>query len=173
MNNKTILFSILLAAAVGSVFSLSTSSFISDFTEAYAGKTLNSDDVAKTLQVRIMVEGYREQLIYDSFSRVGFVRSSGVEFLLESLPSKDKELYYKIIKNNLGPTPKRIQISLDLFSGDGTLIETLTYSKCLVTSYFVHVNDSKGKYSFLDNSTADLEIREITKFECAGFKLIT
>jgi len=173
MNNKTILFSILLAAAVGSVFSLSTSSFISNFTEAFAGKTLNVDDVAQSLQVRVNIDGERGEQIYDSFSRIGFVRSSGVEFLLESLPSKDKQSYYEFIEKSIHTiNPTRLNISIDVFSGDGTLIETLKYKKCVVTSYFIHVNDSKGKYSFLENSTADMEIREITKFECTGFNII-
>ncbi len=172
MNNRTILYSILLAAAVGSVFSLSTSSFISNFSDAYAGKTLNADDVAQFLQVRVNIDGEKEERIYDSFSRIGFVRSSGVEFLLESLPSKDKQSYYEYIAKSLSSVqPKLINISIDVFSGDGTLIETLNYKRCVVTSYFIHVNDSKGKYSFLEGSTADMEIREITKFECAGFTL--
>jgi len=173
MDSRTILLSILVAAAVGSVFSLSTSSFISNFIEVYAGKTLNEDDVAKSLQVRVMIEGDREEKTYDSFSRIGFVRTSGVEFLLESLPSIDKKSYYEFIQKSLNsPNPKLLTISIDIFSGDGTLIETLNYRKCFVNSYFVHVNDSKGKYSFLEDSTADMEIREITKFECAGFSIL-
>ena len=174
MNNKTILYSILVVAAVGLVFSLSTSSFISNFTEAFAGKTMNVDDVAQSLQVRVNIDGERGEQIYDSFSRIGFVRSSGVEFLLEALPSKDKQPYYELIQKSLSSaSPKLLNISIDIFSGDGTLIETLEYKKCGVTSYFVHVNDSKGKYSFLEDSTADMEIREITKFECIGFKIIS
>ena len=172
MNNRTILFTILIAAAVGSVFSLSTSSFISNFTEAYAGKTLSVDDVAKSLVVRVNIDGEADEQIYDSFSRIGFVRSSGVEFLLESLPSKDKQPYYEYIQKSLSSAiPKLLNISIDVFAGDGTLIKTLNYKRCAVTSYFIHVNDSKGKYSFLEDSTADMEIREITKFECLGFTI--
>jgi len=174
MNNRTLLVSILVAAVIGSVFSLTTSSFIPYVTNVYAGKTLNDDDVAKSLQVRINVDGDKDEQIYDSFSRIGFVRSSGVEFLLESLPSKDKQPYYELIQKFLSSaSPKPLNISIDIFSGDGTLIETLEYKRCGVTSYFVHVNDSKGKYSFLEDSTADMEIREITKFECIGFKIIS
>lgn len=172
MNTKILIASILLAVVAGSVSSFTTISFFPEITQVYAGKTLNDDDVAKSLIVRVMVDGDNKEKTYDSFSRIGFVRSSGVEFLLESLPSKDKKSFYEFVEASLSvPNPPLININIDVFSGDGTLIETLNYKRCIVNSYFVHVNDSKGKYSFLDDSTSDMEIREVTKFECAGFKI--
>lgn len=172
MNAKILIVSVLLAAVVGSVFSLTAFTFFPEITQAYAGKTLNEADIAKSLQVRIWVYDEGEERVFDSFSRIGFVRSAHVEFLLESLPSKDKKLYYEIVEKSLNTVnPSLMQINIDIFSGDGTLIETLNYKKCFVTSYFIHVNDSKGKFSFLENGSSNMEIREITKFECAGFKI--
>ena len=172
MNGKILIASVLLAAIAGSVVSLTTFTFLPEITQAYAGKTLNEADIAKSLQVRIWVTGEGEEKVFDSFSRIGFVRSVDVEFLLESLPSKDKKLYYETIEKSLNtPNPPLMQINIDVFSGDGTLIETLNYKRCFVTSYFIHVNDSKGKFSFLEDSSSNMEIREITKFECAGFKI--
>ncbi len=69
--------------------------------EAFAGETLNDDDIAKTLLVRVMMDGDNEEKIFDSFSRIGFVRSSDIKFLLESIPSKDKTSYYDFISKSL------------------------------------------------------------------------
>jgi len=172
MNTKILIVSVLFAVVAGTVSSLTMTSLYPEIVPVYAGKTLNDDDVAKSLQVRVMIDGGNKEQIYDSFSRIGFVRSSGVEFLLESLPSKDKKSFYEFVEQSLGvPNPPLININIDVFSGDGTLIETLNYKRCTVTSYFVHVNDSKGKFSFLENGKSDMEIREVTKFACAGFKI--
>ena len=101
MNGKILITSVLLAAVAGSVVSLTTFTFLPEITQAYAGKTLNEADIAKSLQVRIWVTGEGEERVFDSFSRIGFVRSVDVEFLLESLPSVDKKLYYETIENLL------------------------------------------------------------------------
>jgi hypothetical protein len=172
MNAKILIVSVLLAVVAGTVSSLTTTSLFPEITQVYAGKTLNTDDVAKSLQVRIMIDGDNKEKIYDSFSRLGFVKSSGIEFLLESLPSKDKKSFYAFVQESLTVTnPRLMNINIDVFSGDGTLIETLNYNRCIVSEYFIHVNDSKGKFSFLDDNTSGMEIREVTQFECAGFKI--
>lgn len=171
MNTRILIAYVLLAVIAGSVSSLTAISLFPEITQVYAGKTLNEDDIAKSLVVRVMSDADNKEKIYDSFSRIGFVKSSGIEFLLESLPSKDKKSFYEFVQKSLIPNPPLMNINIDVFSGDGTLIETLNYNKCVVTSYFVHVDDSKGTFRFLDDSTSDMEIREITKFECAGFKI--
>lgn len=171
MNTRILIAYVLLAVIAGSVSSLTAISLFPEITQVYAGKTLNEDDIAKSLVIRVMIDGDNKEKIYDSFSRIGFVKSSGIEFLLESLPSKDKKSFYEFVQKSLIPNPPLMNINIDIFSGDGTLIETLNYNKCVVTSYFVHVDDSKGTIRFLDDSTSDMEIKEITKFECAGFKI--
>jgi hypothetical protein len=171
--NVILIASISLVVIACSIFSFTTFSMFPEITQVYAGKTLNEDDVAQSLQVRMMIEGNAEEITFDSFSRIGYVRSSSPAFLLESLPSKDKEPFYNYLEKSLStPIPPRLNISIDVYSGDGTLIETLSYRTCVIDSYFLTVNDSKGKFSFLDDSTSDMEIREISKFDCAGFKII-
>ena len=171
METKIIIVSILIAVVVSTTISLTASNFLPDFLQAYARKTLNEDDVAQTILVRITNDDGMEKA-YDSFSRIGFVRGSGIEFLLESLPSKDKKSFYEHIGDSLNsPFAKTLDIHIDVFSGDGTLIETLNYKKCIIDSYFLHVNDSKGKFSFLDEGSSNMEIREVTKFECAGLSI--
>lgn len=173
MSTKIILASILIAVVGGTAISLTTLNFLPDFLQAYAGITLNEDDIAKTMLVRIIVDGEVEEQVYDSFSRIGFVRGAGTQFLLESLPSKDKKPFYETVQNSMNTAnPKLLNIYIEIFSGDGTLIETLNYKRCNVVSYFVHTNDSKGKFSFLEEGNSKLQIREVTKFECAGFSII-
>lgn len=172
MVTKIILASILIAIIGSTAISLTAQNFLPDFLQANAGITLNEDDIAKTVLVRIGIDGDREEYVFDSFSRIGFVRGDGTQFLLESIPSKDKKPFYEMIQNSINTSrPDLINVNIDIFSGDGTLIETLNYKKCIIYSYFIHTNDSKGKFSFLDEGNSKLQIREVTKFDCTGFKI--
>ena len=141
---------------------------------AYAGVTLSSENVAKTIQVRVTETGTNDEIAYDSFSRVGFVDGE-TNFLLESVPSKDKKPFYKLVKasiedKNTRKTDHKMDVAIDLYSGDGEIIQTLEYSGCSVSEYFVHGVDSKGKIFFLEED-GTVEIREVTKFSCTGFTL--
>jgi len=64
----------------------------------------------------------------------------------------------------------RMHVSIDLYSGDGEIIQTLEYRDCSVTEYFIHGVDSKGKIFFTEND-GTIEIREVTKFSCVSFTL--
>ena len=64
-----------------------------------------------------------------------------------------------------------MDISIEIFSGDGTLLERLNYKRCEVESYFVYVNDSKGKFSFVEDEESKLEIRDVAQFSCIGFSV--
>jgi len=145
-----------------------------DFLEAYAGITLERDNVAKTILVRVNPVGTNIENTFDSFSRIGFVQGEG-NFLLESVPSKDKKPFYVLIQKSLDSKNSNLinrglNISIDIFSGDGEIIETLKYNKCDITEYFVHGVDSKGKIFFTEED-GTVEIREVTKFECISFRL--
>jgi hypothetical protein len=155
---------------------LTTSTVYSNFDiiQAYAGVTLSNDNVAKSLQVRINPTGTNTEIIFDSFSRVGFVEGEG-NFLLESVPSLDKKPFYSLVKKSLDAKGtnlknKGMNVLIDIFSGSGELIETLKYNNCDVTEYFVHGIDSKGKIFFVENE-GSVEIREVTKFECVSLTL--
>jgi len=87
---------LILIAIVGTAL-VSFSSLTPDFRQAFAGIGLTSQDVGKFLIIRINEETNGE-LVFSSFSRVGFVRSEGTEFLLESLPSVDKRPFYELIE---------------------------------------------------------------------------
>ena len=130
--------------------------------------------MAKTIQVRVTQSGTLDENTYDSFSRIGFVDGE-TNFLLESIPSKDKKSFYELVKasiedKNTRKTDKKMDVAIDLYSGDGEIILTLEYSGCSVTEYFIHGVDSKGKIFFLEED-GTVEIREVTKFSCTGFTL--
>lgn len=156
------------------MLSLSTIYANFDILQAYAGITLSSDNVAKTIQVRVTPAGTLLEQTYDSFSRVGFVDGEN-NFLLESLPSKDKKPYYELLKKSIEDkiaesSDNKMHISIDLYSGDGEIIQSLEYSDCKVTEYFVHGVDSKGKIFFTEED-GTVEIREVSKFACVSFTL--
>ena len=143
--------------------------------QAFGGTTLNPADAAKTIQVRITPQGTINEKTFDSFSRIGFV-AGGSNFLLESVPSKDKKPFYLLVKNSLADKNRNnksnlLNISIDIFSGDGEVIETLAYDQCSVTEYFVHGIDSKGTILFLKDNDGSVEIREVTKFQCLSLTL--
>lgn len=145
---------------------------------AYAGSALDKMSVAKTMRVRVTESGNAGELVIGSFSRIGFI-SGANDFLLESLPSEDKKPFYRLVQKSLkeinnpvASNPTRLDISIDLFSGDYDLIQTLSYKKCAVFDYFVHAVDSRGSIPFLDDGTQDIEFREVTKFTCQSFDLI-
>ncbi len=142
--------------------------------QAYAGVTLSNDNVAKTIQVRVTPSGTLLEGTYDSFSRVGFV-DGATNFLLESVPSKDKRPFYELVKKSIEDktiktSSNRMHVSIDLYSGDGEIIQSLEYRDCSVSEYFVHGVDSKGKIFFLEED-GTIEIREVTKFTCISFTL--
>ncbi len=62
-------------------------------------------------------------------------------------------------------------MKIELFSGGYDHIETLSYSKCQITDYFVNTVDSRGKFRFLEDNNSDIEIREVTKFDCTSFNV--
>src|SRR3989338_6498006 len=89
--------------------------------QAFGGVTLNSADAAKSIQVKVTPQGTNNERTYDSFSRIGFV-AGGSNFLLESVPSKDKKSFYNLVKTSLEDKNRLsksnlLDVSIDIFSG--------------------------------------------------------
>ncbi len=147
-------------------------------TTAEADIPLSERDAAKIMRVRVVETGHNNELVIGSFSRIGFIADSSSDFLLESVPSEDKKPFYRLVrdslesKDNMLANPTLLDIKIDIFSGDYDLINTLSYTKCIVSDYFVHSVDSRGKIPFLKGNDQAIEIREVTKFSCNGFKLL-
>ncbi len=172
LRNKQI--AVITITSVAVLLGISTVYSNPEVLQAYAGVTLSNDNVAKTIQVRVTPSGTVNEGTYDSFSRLGFVSGDG-NFLLESVPSKDKRPFYELVKKSIedknpNTVNNRMHVSIDLYSGDGELIQTLEYRNCSVTEYFVHGVDSRGKIFFTEND-GTVEIREVTKFQCVSFTL--
>jgi len=169
---KEMLFTLTIIIASSAVFSglMFTAPGIFD---AYAGISLDPDNAANSIIIHVTREGSKEIRTYDSFSRLGFVSGEN-NFLLESVPSLDKIEFYKFIKDSLDDKNnldvQRINIAIDIYSGNGKLIETLEYDKCVLEEYFVHSVDSLGKIQFIEGEDK-IEIREVTKFECSFFTI--
>ncbi len=191
METRLALTLVAVAVAATAIISFSTfnsdpgSLFLTDFgptdsvfmSTAEADVSLSERDAAKIMRVRVVETGHNNELVFGSFSRIGFV-SDYTSFLLESVPSEDKKPFYKFVKKslesnqNMLANPTLLDVKIDIFSGDYDLINTLSYGKCFVTDYFVHSVDSKGKISFLKENDLSIEIREVTKFSCNSFHLI-
>ncbi len=177
MLETRIALGLLVLAIVGtSIISFSLVGLTPDIIQAFAAATLNSQDVAKFMVVKINVEGASNGgLVYNTFSRIGFV-SGNANFLLESLPSVDKKSFYELVNKSLKSKDQIVNqvlfdMKIELFSGGYDHIETLDYKKCHITDYFVHTIDSKGKFRFLEDEDSNIEIREVTKFDCTGFNV--
>ena len=191
METRLALTLVAVAVAATAVISFSTfnseleSIIMTDFgpsdtlfvTTAEADIPLSERDAAKIMRVRIVETGHSNELIIGSFSRIGFI-SDPNSFLLESVPTEDKKEFYKFVQEslksqgNMLANPILLDVKIDIFSGDYDLINTLSYTKCMVYDYFVHSVDSKGKIAFLPGNDLSIEIREVTKFSCTSFRLL-
>jgi len=93
------------------------------------------------------------------------------EFLLESLPSVDKQDMYRGIDRWMSKsapvTP--FDVDIDVLSGDGQIIQTWAYQKCEPTAYGTFLQDVTFLYQFVDQAKS--EIRERVTFTCAGIDL--
>lgn len=94
-------------------------------------------------------------------------------FLLRSLPSHDKAPIYDLVNKyvNAGKQPEMFDVSVEVLSGDGSVIQTWDYRRCDVVDYATYVNDNKDDYRFGENDEA--EIRDVLVIECGGFSLFT
>ena len=169
---REILFTLTIIIASAAVFSGLMFALPGIF-DAYGGIALDPDNAAKSIIIHINREGQKEVRTYDSFSRIGFVSGEN-NFLLESVPSLDKKEFYEFIKDSLDNKNildiDEINIYIDIYSGNGKLIETLVYDRCELDEYFVHAIDSLGKIQFIEGEES-IEIREVVKFECKSFTI--
>ena len=93
-------------------------------------------------------------------------------FVLESLPSKDKESYYDLLKRyiNPGKAPEPFDATIELVSGDGDVLQAWEYRKCSLTDFDNFLQDNL-LYFTMNGQKATSEIRESSEFECIGFSV--
>ena len=93
------------------------------------------------------------------------------EFMLESLPSADKQdLYIGIDRWMAGSTILTpFDVDIEVLSGNGQIIHTWAYKSCEPTAYGTFVQDLIFYYQFVDQEKS--EIRDRVIFTCAGVHL--
>jgi len=97
---------------------------------------------------------------------------SSPQFFLESLPSYDKKGFYEFISRYVNPVkiPEPVNVSVDLITGDNTILQRWNYVDCDVTNYQMSLDDSMLVYPFSGKPQG--EIRDKTDFNCAGNHLL-
>lgn len=95
------------------------------------------------------------------------------EFLLEGLPSKDKQPMYEGIHRWMTQTTvlNPFDVDVDIVSGDNTVILTWEFTDCKPIAFGTYLQDIKNLYQF--SNTDNAEIRERVLFQCTGLDLKT
>jgi len=145
------------------------------------GTPISQSDTAQTIVVRILADKEYTFYTFQKLTVIGQTIETGAktpqssfsagQFSLESLPSPDKKIFYDLVSQyvNVGTRPNPFDVDIDIINGNGKTIETLEYTKCDPTAYFVYTNVDKDEYRL---GTSDgPEIRDVTNFVCSGFRL--
>jgi len=108
----------------------------------------------------------------DSFSATPiYIFEDSPQFLLEGLPSADKQQLYEGIHNWM--TQRTIlnpfNVDVAVLAGDGSVIVTWVFTDCRPTAFGTYLQDLIFFYQFVDQERA--EIRDRALFECAGADL--
>ena len=133
----------------------------------------NENDRAMSYVVHFFDGELDELRAFDTFKVFSITNplASSPEFYLESLPTKDKKGFYDFLSRyiNPGKPPERFNVSVDLISGDGTILQRWNYAKCDVVDYTMHLQEYIFRYSFSGEEIS--EILDKTEFKCAGLNL--
>jgi hypothetical protein len=99
--------------------------------------------------------------------------SKSKQFYLESLPSKDKQWLYDLTSRyiNPGKIPELFEVTIEVISDDGTILQTWDYGQCEISNYDVYLDDSLLNYKYHDRWQS--EIRDRTFFNCGGLEFRT
>jgi len=96
-----------------------------------------------------------------------------LRFLLETLPSKENINYYQAIDDYFQTDSKlfkEFDVSIDVVTGDGTVLQTWEYRNCDLEDYTVYLHDNIIFNKFHGGDGP--EIRERSIFYCGGLSLI-
>jgi hypothetical protein len=96
-----------------------------------------------------------------------------LKFTLESLSSKDKEEFYEFTSQYYNPGMKKPQpfdVTVDLVTGDGSVLQSWEYSKCDLESFDTYLQDNL-LYFTMNGKKATSEIKDKSSFDCIGFSV--
>jgi len=90
---------------------------------------------------------------------------------LESLPSKDKDWYYDILSEYINSVRilKSFDITIDVLTASGDLIQVWDYIQCDNTNYEIFLDENLLTYKL--HQKWDAEIKDRTFFQCDGLIL--
>ncbi len=94
------------------------------------------------------------------------------KLLLETLPNKENIGYYQAIEKYFSTDStlfKPFDISIDVVSGDGTILQIWEYRDCDLEDYSVYLQDNVIFRTFTGENES--EIRERSIFNCRGLSL--
>ena len=143
---------------------------------------LDSGKAASSYIVKFSGGEFETALTFDTFSRVEagdkkhYIKSFydlgfTTNFVLESLPSKDKLEFYRLVEKYLSPgkVPELFDVEIDVLTVDNSKLITANYSKCKIAGYTPHTQEF---IFFYQHSGQDREeIRDLTTVYCAGIDL--
>ena len=102
-----------------------------------------------------------------AYTESGNPFDSNPQFFLKSLPSKEKSDFYKLLSRfiNPGKEPEKFDVSVDLVTGDGTILQRWSYANCEVSDYTSHFEEYSPTFTY--SGQEGPEIREKTDFKCS------
>lgn len=108
---------------------------------------------------------------FDTITFPGNPLEADPQFFLESIPSKDKRLLYKVFSKHINPgqQPEFFNVSIDMVTGDETVLQRWNYVDCKLTDYILQLEDNMLKFPFGKEPAA--EIRDKSDFTCLGINL--
>jgi len=137
------------------------------------------ENFVEAIQVQFSSGDLTETITMDTFSKfnsgkdatvINQLRELGYQsyFILESLPSKDKVEYYKIISQYINPVakPQPFDVKISGIMSDGSTILSSYHKKCEIVDYSVYYQDSTIIYQFTKEKQG--EIRDHGLFYCGG-----
>lgn len=125
-----------------------------------------------TVDTFIKFEATSSSRSFDSFYQTPiYIFEDKPSFVLEGLPSKDKQPVYEGIHRWM--TQKTIlnpfNVDVAVLAGDGTTLLTWKFTDCEPTAFGTYLQDLVFYYQFVDQDRA--EIRDRVTFECLGADL--
>jgi hypothetical protein len=108
---------------------------------------------------------------FDTITLPGNTIGAKPQFFLESLPSVDKlDLYeYYAMHVNPGQPPRPVDVSIDLITGDGTILQRWNYVDCSFYDHSTFLEDSFLKFPYAESLRP--EIRDKSELTCSGTNL--
>ena len=137
---------------------------------------------AKSFNIKFFDGNFKDGIEYTTFSNFypfneqhiigieipNYEFGSKPEFILESLPSKDKQAFYDEVKKWKDETSllKEFDVIVDVITDDKTILQTWEYLTCKIVGYELMLDENLMLVKYHDQWQP--EIVEKSKFSCSG-----